>query len=95
MVRGLGAALAEELHELGNQVIISGRRRVRLEETIKANAGMQAVELNVEDPASIAAVAERLIQDFPTLNVLINNAGVMRTTIRSTAMPDDAAGVDD
>ncbi len=86
---GIGRALAEELHKLGNQVIISGRRRDRLRETIKANAGMQAVELNVEDPASIQAVAGRLIQDFPKLNVLVNNAGIMQGDDVSQAMPDE------
>jgi uncharacterized oxidoreductase len=84
---GIGRGLAEALHALGNQVIISGRRKGHLEATTKANPGMKSVELNVEDPASIASVAKRLIADFPKLNVLINNAGVMQI--------DDASGVID
>ena len=40
-----------------------------------ANPGMLSVELNIEDPASIAAVAKKLIEEHPELNVLINNAG--------------------
>ena len=85
---GIGRGLAEALHKLGNQVIISGRRQGHLAETTKANPGMQSVELNVEDPASIAAVANKLVAENPKLNVLINNAGIMRI--------DDAAGaVDD
>jgi uncharacterized oxidoreductase len=48
---------------------------------------MKSVELNVEDLASIASVSKRLIADFPKLNVLINNAGIMQ--------PDDAASVID
>jgi uncharacterized oxidoreductase len=39
----------------------------------------------VEDPVSIAAVAQKLIADYPALNVLINNAGIMQI--------DNAAGV--
>jgi uncharacterized oxidoreductase len=35
------------------------------------------VELNITDPANIAAVAKKLIADYPALNVLINNAGIM------------------
>src|ERR1700724_3851701 len=84
---GIGRGLAEALHKLGNQVIISGRRKGHLETTTKANPGMKSVELNLEDLASIASVSKRLIADFPQLNVLINNAGIMQ--------PDDAAGVID
>ncbi len=81
---GIGRGLAEALHGLGNQVIISGRRKNVLGEVTKANPGMDFVELNVEDPKSIASVAETLIAKYPKLNVVINNAGMMK--------PDDAAG---
>lgn len=84
---GIGRALAEALHNLGNKVIISGRRKERLEETIKANPGMSAVELNVQDPARIKATAKQLIEKYPDVNVLINNAGIIQS--------DDAAGVID
>jgi uncharacterized oxidoreductase len=84
---GIGRGLAEALHNLGNQVIISGRRKGHLDATTKANPGMQSVELNVEDPASIASVAKKLIAVYPKLNVLINNAGIMQI--------DDASGTID
>ncbi|MGW9528551.1 SDR family oxidoreductase [Paenibacillus terrae] len=84
---GIGRGLAEALHKLGNKVIISGRRKERLEETIRANPGMSAVELNVQDPASIKAITKQLIEEYPDLNILFNNAGIMQ--------PDDAAGVID
>ncbi len=75
---GIGRGLAERLQGLGNKVIISGRRAAALAETTKANPGMESVELNVGDPASIAAVAKDLMTRFPELNVLINNAGIMK-----------------
>ncbi len=74
---GIGRALAEAFHKLGNHVIISGRRKSALAETTNANPGMASVELNVEDSASIQRVADRLTKRYPDLNVLINNAGVM------------------
>ncbi|BDC43983.1 SDR family oxidoreductase [Paraburkholderia terrae] len=85
---GIGRGLAEALHKRGNQVIISGRRAERLQATIDANPGMRAVSLDINNPADVQAVAARLIADYPDLNVLINNAGVM--------YPDGAQGpVDD
>ena len=48
------------------------------------NPGMAAIELDITDPASIERVAAKLIADFPDLNVLFNNAGVM--------LPDQAGG---
>jgi uncharacterized oxidoreductase len=85
---GIGRGLAEALHKLGNKVIISGRRKEHLDATTKANPGMDFVGLDIADPANIAAVATKLIADYPALNVLINNAGIMQI--------DDAAGeIDD
>ena len=85
---GIGRGLSEALHKLGNKVIISGRRKEHLDATAKANPGMDSVELDIANPMNIAAVAKKLIADYPALNVLINNAGIM--------LIDDAAGkIDD
>src|ERR1700741_5289656 len=89
---GIGRGLAEALHRHGNQIIISGRRQAKLAEVTKANPGMQSIELNVEDPASIAAVAKHLVTKYPTLNVLFNNAGIMHIDDLSGPV-DDAMAV--
>jgi len=81
---GIGRALAEALHRRDNRVIISGRRKANLVEVAKANPGMQWLELDIDDPKSIAGVATKLQAEHPKLNVLINNAGIMQ--------PDDVAG---
>ena len=86
---GIGRGLAEALHGLGNQVIISGRRAGHLAEVTKANPGMQSVELNVEDPGSIAAVATKLVAEYPKLNVLINNAGIMKMDTAEGVVDDE------
>jgi uncharacterized oxidoreductase len=74
---GIGRGLAEAFHQRGNQVIITGRRVLRLEALCEANPGMIAVELDVRDPAAVRRVTAQIVSDHPALNVLINNAGIM------------------
>lgn len=75
---GIGRGLAEALHQRGNKVIISGRRKAALEATTTANPGMESIELDVANSESIASVASELVKKYPALNVLINNAGIMQ-----------------
>src|SRR3984957_4613571 len=85
---GIGRGLAEALHQRKNHVIISGRRKDRLIEVAKANPGMAWVELNIEDPVNISAVATKMIAEYPDLNVLINNAGIMNIDDASAAIDE-------
>lgn len=75
---GIGEALAHRLHDAGNTVIVAGRRREATEQAIAGRANLHAIELDVESADGIADFAERLLSEHPTLNVLINNAGIMR-----------------
>ncbi len=75
---GIGRGLAEAFHASGNQVIIAGRRQEPLEETTAANPGMKSYTLDANSPEAIQAFAEKVPSEVPSLNVLINNAGIMR-----------------
>ncbi|MEO7910596.1 MAG: SDR family oxidoreductase [Roseiflexaceae bacterium] len=90
---GIGRGLAESFHALGNQVIIAGRRQQALDETTAANPGMKSAILDVEDAGVIRAFAARLTKDYPALNVLINNAGIMRAENLLT-QPEDLADME-
>ncbi|WP_446742334.1 SDR family oxidoreductase [Silvibacterium acidisoli] len=75
---GIGRALAEALHREGNQVIIAGRRKNVLDETTAANPGMKSIVLDIENAEAIASFASEVTQQFPALNVVVHNAGIMR-----------------
>jgi len=75
---GIGRALAQRLHDLGNEVIVAGRRQDALEETGAGRDGIHAMTVDVEDAADLRRFAKEVLERFPALNVLINNAGIMR-----------------
>lgn len=74
---GIGEALARRFHDLGNTAIIAGRRMEVLQKAIGERPNVHALTLDQDDPASIAAFAEKIVTDFPDFNVLINSAGIM------------------
>ena len=74
---GIGRGLAEAFHALGNQVVISGRTQKSLDEVTAANPGIKSLTLDVGNPKAVKDFAARVIADFPKLNVLFNNAGIM------------------
>jgi uncharacterized oxidoreductase len=75
---GIGRGLAEAFHANRNQVIIAGRRKQLLDETTAANPGMKSAVLDIEKADSIRSFAEKIKKDYPALNVVIHNAGIMR-----------------
>lgn len=75
---GIGQGLAKVLHQLGNQVIVTGRRKDRLEALCQAHPGMQFFVMDVSKPESIRQGVEQTQLICPKLDVLINNSGIQR-----------------
>ena len=75
---GIGRELARRWHDLGNTVIVAGRTAASLEETAEGYANIHTMTLDADDPAAIARFASEVIAAHPALNVLVNNAGIMR-----------------
>ncbi|MBB4689713.1 SDR family oxidoreductase [Amycolatopsis jiangsuensis] len=75
---GIGLALALELQAKGNTVIIGGRRTALLERLAAEHPGLDTVEIDTADAASIQAAAKEVLAKHPDLNVLVAMAGIMR-----------------
>src|SRR5437660_104438 len=74
---GIGLAFALKFVELGNEVIVTGRRQEVLDEVKTKHLKLHTIQSDVADSAQIAALAARVKANFPKLDVLMNNAGIM------------------
>lgn len=75
---GIGLELARRLIARGNTVVVTGRDEERLAQARAALPGLQAIRSDVSDPAAIDALHDQLVAQLPALDIVINNAGVMR-----------------
>ena len=91
--RGLGAALAFTLADLGCNIILSGRSLTALEATasqIESRTDYRPLsfELDLADPISVESAAKEITKNFPTVDVLINNGaawlGTRKTPYEAT-----------
>ncbi len=75
---GIGFALAKVFSEAGNEVVICGRRKHKLDEAKRMLPGLHAIQCDVADAGGRKALFESTTRDFPSLNILVNNAGIQR-----------------
>ena len=78
--RGIGAAIAIKLADMGARSIICGRTRAALERTAAAiqRDGDQStvIECDLTDLGSVEALAEHVGREFGRVDILVNNAGI-------------------
>jgi len=74
---GIGLAFARKFLELGNQVIVTGRRQSTLEQLKASDPKLHTIQSDVANSSQISSLARRVKADYPKLDVLMNNAGIM------------------
>jgi NAD(P)-dependent dehydrogenase (short-subunit alcohol dehydrogenase family) len=90
--QGVGLQVARELAANGLTVLVGSRNFDRGEAAAKEiGPGAVALQLDVTDGDSIAAAAERIRQEIGRLDLLVNNAGISKTTERRLGSPEYAA----
>lgn len=75
---GIGRELAHKWHDLGNTVIVAGRTQASLDETAAGHANIHTMIVDVGDADDLARFAKKVVEVHPAINVLVNNAGIMR-----------------
>jgi len=89
---GIGLELARRFLAKGNVVIVTGRNEDKLAAAERELPGVHAIRCDVGDPADIARLHERVMREFPTLDIIVNNAGIMRNIkLREERSLDDIA----
>ena len=79
--QGIGLQIAKDLAAHGFTVLVGSRDPGRGEEAARAIEGdARALQLDVTDPASITAAAERVRDEFGRLDVFVNNAAISNTS---------------
>jgi uncharacterized oxidoreductase len=75
---GIGLELVKQLTEQGATIIVTGRNIEALNETKKAFPKVHTFQSDVSNPKHIEQLYKEVTQQFPELNIIINNAGLMR-----------------
>lgn len=75
---GIGLELVKQLTALGAGIIVTGRNIEALRETKKQFPKIHTFQSDVSKPGDIESLYTEVIREFPDLNILINNAGLMR-----------------
>ncbi|WP_304454386.1 SDR family oxidoreductase [Nocardiopsis sp. YSL2] len=91
--RGLGLRLAREFGSYGAAVAVCGRDRGRLDRAVAGLAGRgiraHGIQCDLSDPEQAEAVVEEAAERLGGLDVVVNNAGILRVGPRETMTTAD------
>ncbi|RIV23903.1 SDR family NAD(P)-dependent oxidoreductase [Fibrisoma montanum] len=88
---GIGLELVKQLSEQGATIIVTGRNRDALRQTKEQFPAVHLFQSDVSKPKDIEQLYKDVTQQFPGLNILINNAGLMRLI----DLQDDSLDIED
>lgn len=74
--RGIGEAVARELHAAGARVVLCSRKLEAVKAVADELTGAYPVECDVAQPQAIEAMATQVHQEFGGVDILVNNAGI-------------------
>ena len=77
--RGIGLEMARQFSSAGNKVIITGRNEEALSKAAAEISDLSTVQSDVGDSSQIESLVDEVCAEFPDTNVIINNAGIMRS----------------
>ena len=92
---GIGYSMARYFHERGNTVIICGRREDRLEKAAKELQGLHTTKCDVADSDDRKTLFQYISDNFPNINILINNAGIQRDIDLTKGITELSGGEDE
>jgi len=92
---GIGFAMAEAFLKAGNKVLVCGRRKVRLDEAAKKMPGLQTKQCDLSSKEKRESFCDWIKDNYPGLNIVINNAGVQKDIDVKKGTVDLFAGEDE
>ncbi|MBO9673351.1 MAG: SDR family NAD(P)-dependent oxidoreductase [Sphingobacteriaceae bacterium] len=75
---GIGLELVKQLTEQGSTIIVTGRKPESLHDTKRRFPNIHLFQSDVSNPHDIELLYKEVTQQFPDLNMIVNNAGEMR-----------------
>jgi uncharacterized oxidoreductase len=76
--QGIGLGLAKRFLAAGSSVVITGRNSERIDQLMRSSPRLHGWVSDISSPGDRETLAVRLEEEFPSLNVVINNAGIQR-----------------